>query len=74
MIEEIYEAVSKEMSEKVRIPKGAVVLIALCGFICGLIAGAGAASLGSRKKAKAVYSCGDDFDADEYVRNLSFDE
>lgn len=74
MIEEIYETVSKAMSEKIRIPKGAVVLIALCGFICGLIAGSAAARIGSSRKARAIYSCGDDFDADEYVRNLSFDE
>ena len=74
MIQEIYEAVSKAMSERMRISKGAVVLIALCAFICGLITGAAAARLGSSKRIRAAYSCGDDFDADEYVRNLSFDE
>lgn len=74
MIEEIYAAISKAMNEKIRLTKGALALIALCAFVGGLIAGAAAARAGRGRKAAAVYSCGDDFDADEYVRNLNFDE
>ncbi|MCM1577646.1 MAG: hypothetical protein NC078_02450 [Ruminococcus sp.] len=74
MIEEIYAAISKAMNEKRRLTRGAVVLIGVCSFIAGVIIGAAAARPAKGRRAAACYSCGDDFDADEYVRNLNFDE
>lgn len=74
MIEEIMSTVSKYMGEKVKVSKGVLVVCGIGAFIIGLITGVCAAKLTMSKKIATAFSSGDDFDADEYVRNLNFDE
>lgn len=75
MIEEIIDTVSKYAGEKVRISKGVLMIIAAGAFLMGIITGSLAAGAACRRKNK-LRSCGaaEDFDADEYVRNLNFDD
>lgn len=74
MLDEIMDTVLRYMSEKVKLTKGAVILLSAGSFILGIITGVCAAKLALSKKLCAGCSCGDDFDADEYVRNLNFDD
>lgn len=73
MFEEILEAVSQCAEQKVKLSKGAVLLLAVAAFLLGAFTGAFAVGLSSKRKLAAGCGC-DDFDADEYVRNLSFDD
>lgn len=74
MIEEIIATVGKYMGEKVKVSKGVLVVCGIGAFIIGLVTGVCAAKLTLSKKIAAGFSSGDDFDADEYVRNLNFDD
>lgn len=75
MIEEIIDTVSKYASEKVKLSKGALMIIAAGAFLMGIITGSLAAGAACRRKNKQrCYTAADDFDADEYVRNLNFDD
>lgn len=74
MLEEIISTVGKYADEKVKISKGLLILLTVGAFIVGIITGAAAAKLTSSRKAVCKCSSGEDFDADEYVRNLSFDD
>lgn len=74
MIEEILGTVSKYMDEKIKLSKGILLVLAAASFLVGLLTGICAAKLAFGKKISAAVSSGDDFDADEYVRNLNFDE
>ncbi len=74
MLEEIISTVGKYADEKVKISKGLLILITVGAFVLGILTGAAAAKLVQGKKAVCKCSSGEDFDADEYVRNLSFDD
>lgn len=74
MIEEIVSTVGRYMEERIKLSKGAMVLIAAGSFVFGLVTGVCAAKLTLSKKIRVGYSDGSDFDADEYVRNLNFDD
>lgn len=74
MVEEILCTVGEYMNEKIKISKGALAAAAVIAFIFGVLTGICAAKLTSGKKAVVVTSADDDFDADEYVRNLNFDD
>ena len=73
MIEEIIGTISRYAGEKVKLSKGMIFLITVAAFIAGLASGAVAVKLAMSKKIAAGSSCGEVFDADEYVRNLNFD-
>ena len=64
MLEEIIGSVCRYSNEKIKITKGMAVAAALGAFIIGLISGVIA----------ACCSSSDDFDADEYVKNLNFSD
>ncbi|MGN1089031.1 MAG: hypothetical protein ACI4Q6_01400 [Huintestinicola sp.] len=74
MIEEIFAVVSTYMNEKIKLSKGMLIVAAVLSFAVGVLTGICAAKLTSKKKIVAVTSAGESFDADEYVRNLNFDE
>lgn len=74
MFEEIIDTVEDYMSERVKTTKGVIALIAVGSFLFGLITGVCAAKLTLSKKLYAKYSNGSNFDADEYVRNLNFED
>ncbi len=74
MIESILGTVSEYMNEKVKISKGVLIIAGIAAFVFGLLTGICAANLTMSKKISAGVSVGDNFDADEYVRNLNFDE
>lgn len=74
MIEEIIGTVGRYAGEKVRISKGMLFFITVLSFAVGLVSGAAAAKVVLGKRITAGCSCNDEFDADEYVRNLNFDE
>ena len=69
MLEEIIGSVCRYSNEKIKITKGMAV-----AFIIGLISGVIAARLALSKKFAACCSSSDDFDADEYVKNLNFSD
>ncbi|MGN0642033.1 MAG: hypothetical protein ACI4JJ_02700 [Huintestinicola sp.] len=73
MLEDIISYVCDYSSQKVKISKGAVILIALASFIIGLLTGTVIAKASCGKKGVVKFS-GRDFDADEYVRTLNFDD
>ena len=74
MMEEIISTVGRYADEKVRVSKGLLVLITIGAFVVGIITGTAVTKLVSSKKAVCRSSYDEDFDADEYVRNLSFDD
>ena len=74
MLEEIIGSVCRFSNEKIKITKGMAVAAALGAFIIGLISGVIAARLALSKKFAACCSSSDDFDADEYVKNLNFSD
>ncbi|MCI7766589.1 MAG: hypothetical protein MSJ26_01215 [Oscillospiraceae bacterium] len=74
MLEEIISTVGKYADEKVKISKGLFIFLTVGAFIVGIFTGVAAAKLTSSRRAVCKYSSGEDFDADEYVRNLSFDD
>ena len=73
MLEEIIGSVCRYSNEKIKITKG-MAAAALGAFIIGLISGVIAARLALSKKFAACCSSSDDFDADEYVKNLNFSD
>lgn len=74
MIEEILGTISEYMNEKIKMSKGMLALFTVSAFIIGILTGLAAAKLSSSRKVVVKTSAEDDFDADEYVRNLNFDE
>ncbi|WP_432649903.1 hypothetical protein [Huintestinicola sp.] len=74
MIDEIIETVGKYADEKVKISKGLLILLTVGAFVVGILTGTAVTKLVSHKKAVCRCSSDEDFDADEYVRNLSFDD
>ncbi len=74
MIEEIIGTVTKYAEEKVKLSKGVIAAVTVGAFIIGLISGAVAARLALSRKLAVCSSAKDEFDADEYVRNLNFDD
>ncbi|MCM1522887.1 MAG: hypothetical protein NC120_00360 [Ruminococcus sp.] len=73
MIEEIVNVICRYAGEKVKLSKGVIALIAIAAFVLGLLSGAVAARFALGKKPESKYSEKEEFDADEYVRNLNFD-
>ncbi len=74
MFEKIADSICDAAKERIRISKGVLVLIAAAAFIIGLASGAVSVRLAMSRKLTVRTSGSDEFDADEYVRNLSFDE
>ena len=74
MMEEIIETVGKYADEKVKISKGVLILLTVAAFVAGILTGTAVTKLVHGRKAVCKCSSDDDFDADEYVRNLSFDD
>ena len=72
MFDKIIEAICGYSTEKIKISRGLVIAAAAAAFVVGLISGAAAARLALGRKLAACSSSNDDFDADEYVRNLNF--
>lgn len=73
MIEEIVNVISRYAGEKVKLSKGMIAVITIGAFILGLLSGAAAARFALSRKPCSKISEQDEFDADEYVRNLNFD-
>ncbi|MBQ5332745.1 MAG: hypothetical protein J6K92_05750 [Oscillospiraceae bacterium] len=74
MLEEIISTVGKYADEKIKISKGLLILLTVGAFVVGIFTGVAVSKLTSGRKAVCKCSSGEDFDADEYVRNLSFDD
>lgn len=82
MFDEIMNTVSKKSKEEISISVGEAVLITVGAFILGLVMGILFGSSSAKKKAKRRSGrCSDgcseesteDFDAEQYVRDLTFD-
>lgn len=82
MFDEIMNTVSKKSKEEISISVGEAVLITVGAFILGLVMGILFGSTSAKKKAKrrsgrCSEGCCDesteDFDAEQYVRDLKFD-
>lgn len=74
MLEEIIATVGKYADEKVKISKGLLILLTVGAFVVGILTGTAVTKLCHSRKAVCKCSSEEDFDADEYVRNLSFDD
>lgn len=82
MFDEIMNTVSKKSKEEISISLGEAVLITVGAFILGLVMGMLFGSGSAKKKARSRiggYSennggeSSEDFDAEQYVRDLKFD-
>lgn len=62
--------IGKQLEKKIKFPVGLIALVGVCSFILGILVGLLAANL-SKSKKLAVEA--DDFDAEEYIRNLDLD-
>jgi len=62
--------ITSKTKEEVIIMQGLIALIALAAFVIGLVIGI----LCSPKGKKRAKPAADEFDPDEYVRSLSFDD
>ncbi len=76
MIDDIMENICCDMSKKIKLTKGTVVLLTAAAFAAGILVGACTMGLKLGKTIRKLRkkSMDDDFDADEYVRNLNFDD
>ncbi|MCC8043264.1 MAG: hypothetical protein LIO69_07145 [Oscillospiraceae bacterium] len=73
MFQEMLDDIIECAEEKVKLSKGALVLLTVCSFLVGAIVGVCAAGIACHKKISGCDCC-DDFDADDYVNNLDFDD
>lgn len=82
MFDEIMNTVSKKSKEEISISLGEAVLVTVGAFILGLVMGILFGSTSAKKKAKKHKCCcsdtdgiesAEDFDAEQYVRDLKFD-
>lgn len=74
MLKEILAAVDKNTREEVTLTKGLALIIIAGAFFIGMIIGSACTAGHSKKKlAKAVPS-DEEFDADEYVKSLKFED
>ena len=62
-----------QVSKKVKIPTVLIVLVGICAFFLGFGVGCAVGSSSAKKKIKTKTSADDDFDAEEYLRNLDLD-
>ncbi|MBQ5317436.1 MAG: hypothetical protein J6I96_07760 [Oscillospiraceae bacterium] len=62
--------IGKQLEKKIKFPVGLIVVVGVCSFILGILVGLLASGLSKSKKV-AVET--DDFDAEEYIRNLDLD-
>lgn len=85
MFDEIMDQVARKSKEEVSISLGEAVLITVGAFLLGLIMGILCGSSSAKKKHKkckgkcahrggSECADGDDFDAEQYVRDLTFDD
>lgn len=74
MIEEILSAVNKTSREEMKVTKGLALIIVVGSFLIGLIIGNACGCGHTKKVMKRKAAPQEDFDADEYVKSLNFDE
>ena len=74
MIEEILSAVNKTSREEMKVTKGLALIIVVGSFLIGLIIGNACGCGHTKKVMKKKAAPQEDFDADEYVKSLNFDE
>ena len=73
MIEKTLSQLGKQLDRRVKIPTAIIVCAVLISFIVGLLTGTLIANIVNSKKLKAV-SSDEDFDADEYLKDLDLSE
>ena len=72
MLEEIIKAADKKANEELTLSKGIALAVAPGAFVLGFIFGS---ACGKKKvRRKLAKASEDDFDAEEYVKSLNFDE
>ncbi len=73
MIEQALSLLGKQLDKKAKIPTWMIVCAFVLTFILGVATGAAITKLTCSKKVKTVTD-DDDFDAEEYLRNLELDD
>ncbi|MBQ5312372.1 MAG: hypothetical protein ILP19_10110 [Oscillospiraceae bacterium] len=67
---QIDSTIGKQLEKKIKFPIGLIIIVGVCSFILGILVGLLASK--AAKSGKAAIET-DDFDAEEYIRNLDLD-
>ncbi len=63
----------KKIEKKVKFPVVIMVIVAVCSFILGFVIGSAVANAVNKKKLTAAADDFEDFDTDEYMKDLELD-
>ncbi len=74
MLKEILAAVDKNTREEVTLTKGLALIIIAGAFFIGMILGSVCAAGHTRRKLGKAVPTDEEFDADEYVKSLKFED
>lgn len=75
MIEQAFSQLGKQLDERIKLPTGVLVCAVIISFVIGILTGSLVSNIINSRKIKAITSADEEeFDAEEYLRNLDLDD